>query len=538
MTFEWHVVVHDDAGAAVTDAEVALVQEAALVGEYPFDGVAANFNHLADGAYEPSLPPAPAAGNWVLIVRKDKKSPAVQLLVMKAAGADFSVSTRGGAVATVELKSAIIGKGAPAVRRSDFKVKLFPSAEVVFLSGIDYFGSGVNFRLFAEDHAKALFIQKLVDVGTRITLFSCDDRTRFSFAFSAAGKLVQLFAHIFGTGAKPGKGYVPDPTKDISATAFYKYLSSVGAAEKRVREVGIFSHSWPGGPILFDTADNNAIEARIATDFDLRQKDFKPANTASWPNLKDAMAADGRWQIWGCSATTFYKDMTREALKTKTDDALFLVVTDVAHHEGGKSSHTEARTTRKRVRSLMDRLFHSGSYMSAAASFLGISVFGAPPGVGADYSVVSGLSVMGIKGDTAPYVFLKADFSPDFTPTTDPFNHGYIDYKVMQARAAPPATPFDSAVYVFQVDFDNNKTTMGFAAPAKAPAPHPSATVKLQVSPRNDFPAAGRSGNLYVITDTADPAKSEAWYLQQDGSLFKVTRDAANAFTVVAAAPI
>jgi hypothetical protein len=539
MTFEWHVVVHDNAAGNITDAEVALVQESALVGEYPFDGVPANLGHLGDGAYEPSSPLAPVAGNWVLIVRrKGISSPAVQLLVMTAAGGAFAVSTRGGAVATVEVKSVVSGKGAAAVRRSAFTVKLFPSAEVVFLSGIDYFGSGVNFRLFAEDHAKALFIEKLVDLGTRITLFSCDDRTRFSFAFSSSGKLVQLFAHVFGTGAKPGKGYVPADHKDISATDFYRYLSSVGLAEKnRVHEVGIFSHSWPGGPILFDTADTTG-DARVATDFDLRQKDFKPANTVSWPNLKDAMATGGRWQIWGCSATTFFKDLMREALKTKTDDSLFVTVTDVNHHEGGKSQHVEARTTRKRVRTQMDKLFHNGSYMAAVSNFLGIAVFGAPPGVGADYSVVSGLSVMGIKGDTAPYAFFKADFSPDFAPTIDPFNHGYIDYKVMQARAAPPASPFDSAVYSFQVDFDNNKTNLSFAAPAKAPPAHPSATVKLQVTAKTNFPTAGRSGNLYVITDTADAAKSEAFYLQQDGTLFSVTRDGANAFTVVAAAPL
>lgn len=39
-------------------------------------------------------------------------------------------------------------------------------------------------------------------------------------------------------------------------------------------------------------------------------------------------------------------------------------------------------------------------------------------------------------------------------------------------------------------------------------------------------------GHLYVLNDTSDATKSTAFFMQQDGKLFAVTKDAAGGFTV------
>jgi hypothetical protein len=537
MKAMWHVMVRDSKGVEVTDAKIALVKEADVAGkDFPFDTVATTHSHKGKGAYEPDAEIAPAAGKWFLAVNRNGSSAAVQPFTVKAVGSGFTVSSSP-TIATVEAKSATAGSGATAVLNTSFVVKLFPSAEVVFVTGTDSHGAGVDFRIFAVDHAKALLQGGLVDKGTRVTIFCSDARARQHLAYNSAGNLVLVNAFSFGdaSGIKPGQKHAAEKGKDLEPLHFYEYLSAIGVEDPhRVREVGIFSHSWPGGPILFDTFDHSTTDARDDADFDLRAKDFNATNLVLWPGLKDAMAANGSWHVWGCSATTMYKDWMREALKTKKDDQIFPVVSDI-YDDGRKVQHIESRMTRKLLRVLMDNEFRSGSYLAAAAT-LGVPVFGAPPGVGADYSRVGGLQVMGVAGNTPPFAFFQQDFAPDFKPTTDPFNHGYVDYRAMQARAPPPAAPFDASLYIFTTDFDEKMTFLGFPDGKQAP-PHHGTTATLTRTAKTDFPSPGRSGQLYVI-DEADKTKSEAYYFQTDKKLFRVTRDAAQAFTVVSTTPL
>jgi len=537
VDFEWLVKVKDKDGKPVADAEVALVQKSALgAAEYPFEATAATHAHDDEGLYKPTAAIAPAAGEWVLIVRRKDNSPVVQPLAMKKSGEDFAVSSAGGTVATLAMGSAVSGKGAARARKTTFTAKLFPSAEVVFLSGTDFVSSGVDFRLFADAHARALLREKKIDAGTRVTLFSCDERARFSLAFTAAGGLLTLGKHAFGdaAGLRAGRAHAAEIGKDISAPDLYRYLHEVGDQEPgRVREVGFFTHSWPGGPILFDTGEDDAhrtVSERDPNDFDGRVKDFSPPNSDDWKKMSDAMAAGANWHIWGCSATTFFKDLMREARKTKKADQLFDDVTETKHHSGAISTRTQARLTRIHVRFMMDQTMRVGSYLATAAAALRIPVFGAPPGVGADYEKIDGLWVMGIKGDSPPYAFFKEDFSPEFAPTKGKFDHGYIEYGKMQARSAMPRAVFSTEAYQFDVRFDpvtgfpDGKAVLAFSSGAHRPPEHEGSKVKLRTSAKKDFVAAGKSGHLYVIEDD-DPAKSEAFFLQEDKKVFRVDKD-------------
>ena len=537
MNFEWLVKVKDKDGKPLADAEVALAAKSALgAAEYPFAAAAATHAHDANGLYKPSAALAPAAGNWVLIVRRKGSSPAVQPLTMSDRGGDFSLAIKGGAVATVKLVSAVHGKDAARARKTVLSATLFPAAEVVALSGTDYPSSGVEFRQFADGHARALLREKKIDAGTMVTLFSCDERARISLAFTAAGKLVTLGKHSFGdaTGLKAGRVHPPVAGNDISAPDLYRYLDAVGTSDPgRVREVSFFTHSWPGGPILFDTSEDAAHETsaeRDPNDFDGRAKDFGPPNSDDWKKLKDALAPGATWHVWGCSATTFFKDLMREALKTARADHFFDTITEVKQHDGTLIMRSQARLTRVHVRFMMDQKMRTGSYLATAASTLKIPVFGAPPGVGADYQQVDGLQVMSIKGNTPPYAFFKADFSPGFAPTLGKFDHGYIDYGKLQDRAAMPRAPFSTEAYLFDVALTAGTATLRLGS-AHQPPRHAGSSVKLKVAAKAGLVTAGKSGHLYLIEDR-DPAKSEAFFLQDDKKLFAVGKDGAGKFTV------
>ena len=543
MNFEWDVQVQDKDGAAVTDAEVALLKKSALgAEEYPFAGAAVTHAHQAAGLYQPSAPISPDTGEWVLIVRRSNNSPVVQPLSMKKSGEDFAISTGKGGVATLAMASATTGKGAGRVRKTRFTATLFPSAEVVFLSGTDYPSSGVEFRRFADGHARALLKEKKIDPGTRVTLFSCDERARLSLGFTARGNLVELGKHSFGdsSGLRAGRVHAAESGKDISAPDLYRYLHHVGDTEPgRVHEVGFFTHSWPGGPILFDTGEDPAhrrLPERDPDDFDGRVKDFSPPNSSGWTKMKDAMAANAVWHVWGCSATVLYKDWMREARKTKKADEFFDNVTEVKSHGGTLTSRVQTRLTRIHVRFEMDQQMRNGSYCATAASTLAVPVFCAPPGVGADYEKIDGIDAMGIAGNTPPYAFFKEDFSPEFAPTKGKFDHGYVDYGKMQARAAMPRAPFSTEFYSFRVDFRSGEATLSLGSTNQPPA-HAGTNVKLRVSAKKDFVTAGHSGHLYVIEDH-DPAKSEGFFLQDDKDVYMVFKDGSGKFTVPDSAPL
>ena len=156
--------------------------------------------------------------------------------------------------------------------------------------------------------------------------------------------------------------------------------------------------------------------------------------------------------------------------------------------------------------------------------------------MGAERLVDDGIDAMGIAGNTPPYAFFKEDFSPEFAPTKGKFDHGYVDYGKMQARAAMPRAPFSTEFYSFRVDFRSGEATLSLGSTNQPPA-HAGTNVKLRVSAKKDFVTAGHSGHLYVIEDH-DPAKSEGFFLQDDKDVYMVFKDGSGKFTVPDSAPL
>ncbi|HEY0138553.1 MAG TPA: hypothetical protein VGB85_30930 [Nannocystis sp.] len=539
MDHEWIVEVKDDKGAALTNATVALVETSALAGQdWPYTAAKATHAHDAGGTYKAAPPIVPVAGEWMLIVRVAGKSPVVQPLKMVVTKTDVITTPSPRTAATVTFSSEVKTVATSKTRRARLGVKMFPSSELVFLSGTEYFNAGTRFRIFAENYREGLRREKLVDAGVIATLLSTDDRSRETHVPAMAGGWLKVGHKSFGptSGIKPGTEHAPVVGQDVSIVDLYKYLSQVGASEPgRVKEVGIFSHSWPGGPLLFNTSDNSLTSARDIDDFDGRRKDFNATNVAGWPKMKAAMAPGGTWHVWGCSATTHHKNLTVAAHKHKKDGdtAFFTVTTSVQHHGGATASTMEERTNRARIRFDMDQRFRSLSYMAAAVSHLAIPVFGAPPGVGSSFDQKR--SIMFI--DTASYAnlfaYFKDVFGPEFTPTSSTYDRGYVDYQKVGGRPAPPAPGFSSEAYIFNKDFDNKKTTL--SVDSKKTVTMAGTAITLKVIPKTGFATPGKSGHQFELHDTADKTRSRAIYVQDDKQTFNVKLDGAGKFTVLGA---
>lgn len=550
MDHEWIVEATDQAGTPVTGARVALVPASEMAGlEWPFATIAATHGHIGGGIYKASKPIVPVAGDWFLIATIKGKSPVVQPLTMTAKSkAEMRTAPSPKTAATVAFTSEIKQIGGSQVRRARFKLTLFPSAEVVFISGTEYFDGGTRFRIFAENHAIALRREKKVDAGTIITLFAADDRSRDTIVYATGGALMRIASKSFGStnDIVPGKQRAPVVGSDISVVDLYKYLSGVGVSEPgRVKEVGFFSHSFPGGPILFNSADEPSVPQRSAADFDARMKDFNPTNRANWPNLKAAMAGDASWHIWGCSATTHYKNLIAAATLHRNDDEneFFTVKTLLRDHNGRVSTLTEERTTRKRLREDMYYQFRSSSYMAAAAAHLGIAVFGAPPGVGSSFAnpQLAGspdLSIMFIdtKSNKTQYGYFRTEFAPSFVPTDAPFDKGYVDYRDLGKLPAPPKAPFSSEFYVLDTRLPKrDKSDPGAIRIRFANGSHDQidgSKFRLDITTKANFATAGLTGHLYVLYCNENPTRSRGFYVQEDARTFRVFPDSEGRFSV------
>jgi hypothetical protein len=546
MDQEWIVEVKDDAKAAVTTATVALVQTGTVAGEdFPFTSAAATHAHKAAGVYEASAAIAPVAGDWLLIVRVTGKSPVVQPLKMSPRPkGDMATLPSPRSAATVAFTSTVRAVGKTSVRQTRFKVTIFPSSEIVFISGTDYFNSHTTFRIFAENYRNGLRAAKKVDNGVIATLFSTDDRSRETHVPAAGSGFVKVASESFGptTGITPGTQHAAVAGSDIAVTDMYKYLNGVGFKEPgRVKEVGFFSHSHPGGPILFNTTDHDRLaRPRDSTDFDARIKDFNAINVVSWPNLKAAMAAKATWHVWGCSATTHHLRLEEGANTHKKDGDLFFFTVDsvTKRHHGEVILIIKERTTRARVRFEMDARFRAESYMAAAATFLGIPVFGAPPGVGSSFDQKRNLMFIDTKEYGVAFAYFRDQFSPEFVPTDGSVDKGYVDYKKLADQPAALEPPFSSEYFDFERDFRPTRTspigqaTISFAD-GRTILVAQTPNVTLTVSAKTGFASPGQSGHLYEVTDTTDPTKSVALYLQEDKQLFGVNKDSAGRFTVL-----
>jgi len=562
MDHTFPVTVVDDAGATVAGARVCLVEKADLGDElHPYPSLDATHDDAGAGKYTEKSAITPSEGEWVLVVTLAGKAPVVQPLNVKAgAGGAFTAKPKPSAVATVTITGTIRKVGADTVKETAFHVTLHSAAEIVFIAGLDYNRTDINggwlFHEYGFHRAEVLRREKKIHAGTIVTVFSTAKIWRTTRVWGVGkwvdvevGQLGDASTRVLGAGPD---SYQPVDGLDIHITDFYKYLAAVGVREAHsVKEIGIFSHSWPGGPILYNTGERAAFKpishVRDPKDFDARPKDFHAANFGDYDKMPDAFAADCRFTIWGCSATTHFKFRSRKALQAidsgLAEDAFFTVRSELQDHDPavGVFATEEEHTSELRHRFMMDRLFRRGTYAAEAAKKLGIEVRAGCPGTGSDPTTIDGIEMLmvdlGVYGDVFRYFHKK--FAPEFAETKGKWDKGYVDYHAIQSRAAVAAPPFSTEYYDLNI---RTKVTRWQPAANATLAfwngksiDHPTPNVHVVMKAVADLATAGKKGHLFVLQD-ADKTKSQAVFVQEDEKIFKVTQDAAtHQWTVIGA---
>jgi hypothetical protein len=225
-------------------------------------------------------------------------------------------------------------------------------------------------------------------------------------------------------------------------------LNSVGAfSPGTIREVGIFSHAWVGGPILHNTDDESGSRtARSPDDHDARPKDWNAAGVmASYPKLKAAFSSDAIFKTWGCNHPVLVRAQILAALQRLRGttppfprDKAFTV--EVAH-EGHGGLHEFEGASLDELRFLVSRYFNAPSgawtYLGAAAHFLSVPCVGAPIGAGANY-INNRMVITSPEGD--PILrYLESELSLPASAILE----RYIDYQALRsvAVADPPFSP-------------------------------------------------------------------------------------------------
>jgi hypothetical protein len=550
MKQEWIVQVRDAAGAPISGANVALFTfDPKTHTNFPFADVPPTHAHSAAGSYEAKAAIAGADGSWRLVVRAEGKSPVVQPLVLKKRpSGEFDTAPDGGlALTVVPHLERLTVKGTIMLVRIVFQVTMYDASEMVSIAGIDYeadvenphthqYPSGTDFDLFAEGRRETLWRAGRLNPGTVITHLSCRRVSHSTFVRARGGKWLRVFHAILDEGranVRAKRPNAPAAPGDVSITNLYIYLSGVAGRNRfSVREVSIFSHSYPGGPILYNSDDRtgNSQGARDPADFDARDKDFLATNTGRWPDLANAIDAAGRWHIWGCRATAHMQSVAHESLvrlgaKTQRED-FFLVQTDYkpSHHPG-----VEERIDENLTLSIAKSKFESellSGFPLAVVSFLDIDVWAAAPGVGASFVKRGGLYAMQVEDNPNVKRYLRREFSHNYVENGD----GYMNYRKMVSIEVSPRPKFSSTYYLLlrARRQERQKTRLKFWNDkhldlVKFAIGHASRRV---VGLANQ----GVGGVLHVLQESS--SVSHAAYVQDDGAVFLMLKDVNGHFAV------
>jgi hypothetical protein len=422
-------------------------------------------------------------------------------------------------------------------------VRLFPRQEFVFITGND---AVTNFELFAQAHRKRLVMQGRIDDGTLVTLIDAKPR-RVLVTVRGAQKDVWVTVNRRKL-APVGKGKRPETAADgsyldLGITALYEHLNAVGTrTPASVSEVGIFSHSWRGGPIIWNTYDNQPAKdpQRSPADLDGRDKDWNSANLSVYPKLKAALRPGASLKVWGCVSISPLLGEISEAnrQRNKTPPGRFYTVNWAGGTMSGESN-TSLETTRFSVL----KVLRETGYVATAARGLKIPCFGAPPGVGAHFGGdAAGVAMhidlsLQLHQDVIKY--LKDEFSLNARDAQN-----YIDYNhpaIQNATMAP--LPF----YTERWTHYRKQGGADLILPTKMTLKRPPGGAPFKVEAHSGLVGASLKGHLYIfpgcrferVESYLDNAGGELYrniflglnaketaaaYMQSDGQVLMMTR--------------
>lgn len=411
--------------APVTDAEV-VVGRRDLVGDsdYPYDDLLPTFQHDADGHYinaSGDLDNEPAAGEWLLVVRKKGFSTVVQKLSLKEKDGVLRASPGWrepgvpvGVAACVSIVNFDQATGKEtAAKQSLLTVQLFPAQRYVGVGCRDNHG-GTRFTLFAQGRRDFLYDTGVLNAGCVATLFDCLQNV--------------VLTTVKGGKASPSDWLVvhsaPPQVEKATILDFYAFMNKVGKDDPAtVVEAGIFGHAWHQGPIVqgsFDRSPN--LDVRDPDDADGRPKDFYPNGevATNHPNFKQAFAAESRMVIWGCShminVSAEAAECNRQAAAGTARNQFFPVVMTDGGRLNTTLDHAKANIAQNVLSVRKGRFPEQGSaaakctYGGVMARALAPEVpcFAAMPGAGSNFGNVKGKARKG-KGAASHITLVVVD---------------------------------------------------------------------------------------------------------------------------------
>lgn len=329
------------------------------------------------------------------------------------------------------------------------EVTLGPShAELILVSGWDYSG-GSDHRRWSESWRDDLYegrtylteepreIQKQIHDHTVVTLFDFQTGERIQQLKADKGwhEADRTLQGRVPTHLEPLLSQAANQKRhdddSISIVHIYRHIIELGRRSRgSVAGLHVFSHAWAGGPILVNTSQAPEYahsSRRDPGDKDGRIKDFSPVNMPEREHFAAAFGPEAIAKIWGCYATTLYRRMVRAAAKAKDPERELNV---------RAGQYTRKLSAKQIIDEFRDTVI-GDSYMARLGRAAGITVYGAPPGMGASLKRVGKRYYMFVKSDVfaleyrwyASALGLRADLSGHFAYTGAPVSY------VQQQRA-------------------------------------------------------------------------------------------------------
>jgi hypothetical protein len=169
----------------------------------------------------------------------------------------------------------------------------------------------------------------------------------------------------------------------------YRHIESIGKLRPAtLEEFSVMSHSWFGGPILFDTGETTEFNTgarraeRDPNDRDARfWKDFSKVNMPAKADFVRAFSASPFVRIWGCLATRVSLDVITRAAKAKNDTEKLGIKAE--NRTLWFDGTTEFADNRPGIIQFIKQSLLKSNYMAFLATTTGHTVEGGAPGMGA-----------------------------------------------------------------------------------------------------------------------------------------------------------
>jgi len=389
------VVAVDESGAALKLSSAKLTSGAAVNRALAFSGAARTaLSGLSAGKYE------------LCLSFSDRPDFVLPLTLVKEPDGPVPTFAQTAPYCCPGIQRTSEGAGAAAKTVFTLTLKLAKAhSEVILVAGWDYSG-GANNAAYCETYREDLYagsthrtgakttISKRIDNATVVTIFDFKTGDRVRMVKSPAGwfeldRVLQgkVKTHLgdYKVAANMKKRHDDDA---ISIKHVYDYIIELGAkAPGALKEFHIFSHAWAGGPILVETYEDVAYAAggthetqRDPRDKDPRLKDFDAVNMPRLKDFKAAFAVGSIAKVWGCLATTAYRNLIRATSQATSDTAT------ISYDWDGTKQTAKAEDAKKYLRDVI--LKHN--YMAKLSAAIGgnAKVYGAPPGMGADLRAI------------------------------------------------------------------------------------------------------------------------------------------------------